>query len=59
MIKGRIPEPVIPSLQAVIHDARAVALQLRPPRMQEAGVLATLHSFVWQAATTRHSCLRS
>jgi hypothetical protein len=39
-----IPEPVIPSLQAVIQDARALALQLRPPRMQEAGLLATLHS---------------
>ena len=39
-----IPEPVIPSLQAVIQDARAVALQLRPPRMQEAGLLATLSS---------------
>src|SRR5882762_6465183 len=40
----RIPEPVIPSLQAVIQDARAVALQLRPPRMQQAGLLATLDS---------------
>jgi signal transduction histidine kinase len=39
-----VPEPVIPSLQAVIQDARAVALQLRPPRMQEAGLLATLNS---------------
>jgi two-component system NarL family sensor kinase len=39
-----IPEPVIPSLQAVIQDARAVALQLRPPRMQQAGLLATLNS---------------
>ena len=39
-----IPEPVIPFLQAVIQDARAVALQLRPPRMQEAGLLATLNS---------------
>ena len=39
-----IPEPIIPSLQAVIQDARAVALQLRPPRMQEAGLLATLNS---------------
>jgi hypothetical protein len=37
-------ELVIPSLQAVIQDARAVALQLRPPRMQEAGLLATLSS---------------
>jgi hypothetical protein len=39
-----IPEPVIPSLQAVIQDARSVALQLRPPRMQQAGLLATLNS---------------
>jgi two-component system NarL family sensor kinase len=39
-----IPDPVIPSLQAVIQDARAVALQLRPPRMQQAGLLATLNS---------------
>lgn len=44
LVSERIPEPIIPSLQAVIRDARAVALQLRPPRMQEAGVLATIHS---------------
>jgi hypothetical protein len=44
LLSERIPEPVIPSLQAVIQDARAVALQLRPPRMQEAGLLATLRS---------------
>ena len=44
LLSDRIPEPVIPSLQAVIQDARAVALQLRPPRMQESGLLATLHS---------------
>jgi hypothetical protein len=44
MLSERIPEPVIPSLQAVIQDARALALQLRPPRMQEAGLLATLNS---------------
>jgi len=43
-LSDSIPEPVIPSLQAVIQDARALALQLRPPRMQEAGLLATLHS---------------
>jgi signal transduction histidine kinase len=41
---GGVPEPVLPSLQAAIQDARAVAMQLRPPRMQEAGLLATLHS---------------
>jgi CHASE3 domain sensor protein len=44
LLSERIPEPVIPSLQAVIQDARAVALQLRPPRMQDAGLLATLNS---------------
>jgi len=44
LLSDRIPEPIIPSLQAVIQDARAVALQLRPPRMQEAGLLATLNS---------------
>ena len=44
LLSERIPEPVIPSLQAIIQDARAVALQLRPPRMQEAGLLATLNS---------------
>jgi signal transduction histidine kinase len=44
LLTDLIPEPVIPSLQAVIQDARAVALQLRPPRMQEAGLLATLNS---------------
>jgi len=43
-LSERIPEPVIPSLQTVIQDARAVALQLRPPKMQEAGLLATLNS---------------
>jgi hypothetical protein len=43
-LSERIPEPIIPSLQAVIQDARAVALQLRPPRMQKAGLLATLNS---------------
>jgi signal transduction histidine kinase len=39
-----VPESVIPSLQAAIQDTRAVALQLRPPRMEDAGLLATLHS---------------
>jgi hypothetical protein len=43
-LRELIPEPVIPSLQAVIQDARALALQLRPPRMQQAGLLATLNS---------------
>jgi hypothetical protein len=44
LFSERIPEPVIPSLQAIIQDARAVAMQLRPPKMQEAGLLATLNS---------------
>ena len=44
LLSERIPEPIIPSLQAVIRDARAVAMQLRPPRMQEDGLLATLRS---------------
>jgi signal transduction histidine kinase len=48
-----IPEPVIPSLQAVIQDARAVALQLRPPRMQQAGLLATLDS-LWVDSRALH-----
>ena len=53
---GGVPEPVIPSLQAVIQDARAVALQLRPPRMQEAGLLATLHS-LWVDSRVLNSAL--
>ncbi|TLY98295.1 MAG: hypothetical protein E6K39_20705 [Gammaproteobacteria bacterium] len=53
---GGVPEPVIPSLQAVIQDARAVALQLRPPRMQEAGLLATLHS-LWVDSRALNSAL--
>jgi hypothetical protein len=44
LISDGIPEPIITSLQAIIQDARAVALQLRPPRMQESGLLATLNS---------------
>jgi len=51
-----IPEPVIPSLQAVIQDARAVAMQLRPPRMQEAGLLATLSS-LWVDSTALNPTL--
>ena len=53
---GGVPEPIIPSLQAVIQDARAVALQLRPPRMQEAGLLATLHS-LWVDSRTLNPAL--
>jgi hypothetical protein len=56
LLSERIPEPVIPSLQAVIQDARAVALQLRPPRMQEAGLLATLHS-LWVDARALNPAL--
>ncbi|MEP6885872.1 MAG: hypothetical protein ABJC66_14085 [Gammaproteobacteria bacterium] len=52
-----LPEPIIPSLQAVIQDARAVALQLRPPRMQEAGLLATLDS-MWVDSRALYPTLR-
>jgi hypothetical protein len=52
-LSEHIPEPIIPSLQAVIQDARAVALQLRPPRMQEAGLLATLDS-LWVDSRALH-----
>jgi hypothetical protein len=37
-------EPLIPSLQAAIQDARAVALALRPPKLLESGLLTTLNS---------------
>jgi hypothetical protein len=56
LLSETIPEPVIPSLQAVIQDARAVALQLRPPRMHEAGLLATLRS-LWVDSRTRNPAL--
>jgi len=51
-----IPESVIPSLQAAIQDTRAVALQLRPPRMEDAGLLATLHS-LWVDARSLNAAL--
>lgn len=51
-----LPESVIPSLQAVIQDTRAVALQLRPPKMQDAGLLATLNS-LWVDARALNSTL--
>lgn len=51
-----VPESVIPSLQAVIQDTRAVALQLRPPRMEDAGLLATLHS-LWVDARSLNASL--
>jgi len=50
------PESVIPSLQALIQDTRAVALQLRPPRMEDAGLLATLHS-LWVDARSVNAAL--
>ena len=55
-VSERVPEPIIPSLQAVIQDARAVALQLRPPRMQEAGLLATLDS-LWVDSRALHPAM--
>jgi hypothetical protein len=51
-----VPESVIPSLQAVIQDTRAVALQLRPPRMEDAGLVATLNS-LWVDARALNSAL--
>jgi hypothetical protein len=51
-----IPESVIPSLQAVIQDTRAVALQLRPPKMEDAGLLATLNS-LWVDARSGKAAL--
>lgn len=51
-----VPESVIPSLQAIIQDTRAVALQLRPPRMEDAGLLATLNS-LWVDARSLNPAL--
>ncbi len=51
-----VPESVIPSLQEVIQDTRAVALQLRPPKMEEAGLLATLQS-LWIDARSLNAAL--
>jgi hypothetical protein len=51
-----VPESVIPSLQAAIQDTRAVALQLRPPKMEDAGLLATLHS-LWVDARSLNAAL--
>jgi hypothetical protein len=51
-----VSESVIPSLQAVIQDTRAVALQLRPPRMEDAGLLATLQS-LWVDARSLNPAL--
>jgi hypothetical protein len=51
-----VPESVIPSLQAVIQDTRAVALQLRPPKIQDAGLLATLQS-LWVDARSLNTAL--
>ena len=51
-----VPESLIPSLQEVIQDTRAVALQLRPPKMEEAGLLATLQS-LWVDARSLNATL--
>jgi len=51
-----VPESVIPSLQALIRDTRAVALQLRPPKMEDAGLLVTLHS-LWVDARSLNAAL--
>jgi signal transduction histidine kinase len=40
-------DPIIPSLQAAIRETLAIAVDLRPPRMQESGLLGTLDS-VWE-----------
>jgi len=53
---AEVPESVIPSLQALIQDTRAVALQLRPSRMEDAGLLATLQS-LWVDARTLNAAL--
>jgi signal transduction histidine kinase len=42
-------EPIVPSLQAAIRETLAVAFDLRPPRLQESGLLGTLES-VWEDA---------
>jgi len=39
-----ILEPVIPSLQAAIRDARAIAIELRPLTLRESGLLETLEA---------------
>ena len=51
-----MPESVILSLQAVIQDTRAVALQLRPPKIEDAGLLATLQS-LWVDARSLNMAL--
>ncbi len=51
-----VSESVIPSLQAVIQDTRAVALQLRPPKMEASGLLATLRS-LWVDARANNAAL--
>jgi hypothetical protein len=44
-------EPIVPSLQVAIRETLAVASDLRPPRLQESGLLGTLES-VWEDAAT-------
>ncbi len=45
-------EPIIPSLQVAIRETLAIALDLRPPRLQESGLLGTLES-VWADCVAR------
>lgn len=49
-------EPVIPSLQAAIRESLAIALDLRPPKLQESGLLGTLDS-VWTDCQARRPTL--
>jgi signal transduction histidine kinase len=49
--------PVVPSLQGAIRDTLAIALDLRPPRLQESGLLGTLDS-LWAECRKRHPALR-
>lgn len=38
----RMSKAVIPELQSVIHDARTMAMELRPPSLDDLGLLATI-----------------
>jgi len=50
-------EPVVPSLQSAIRQTLAIALDLRPPTMQESGLLMALDSF-WSECQERHPALQ-
>jgi signal transduction histidine kinase len=50
-------EPVVPSLQDAIRSTLEIALDLRPPRLQESGLLATLDS-LWAQCWKRHPGLQ-